>query len=146
MNIAGIRYEHFNEKDYSVARELLSYDVDEGQDILRVLAKEQELFIIAFIEDKLVALAQVNEPASQSYLTVFVVPQFRRQGIGSAMVKYAETKLRAGGTQKVRSSFRAGHQSSVAFACKLGYGIYFSSALMHRSGDPFPLEDLPVRQ
>jgi len=146
MNIAGIRYEHFNEKDYSVARELLSYDVDEGQDILRVLAKEQELFITAFIEDKLVALAQVNEPASQSYLTVFVSPQFRRQGIGSAMVKYAETELRAGGTQKVRSSFRAGHQSSVAFACKLGYDKYFSSALMHRTGDPFPLEDLPVRQ
>jgi GNAT superfamily N-acetyltransferase len=146
MNIAGIRYEHFNEKDYSIARELLSYDVDEGQDILRVLAKEQELFITAFIEDKLVALAQVNEPASQSYLTVFVAPQFRRQGIGSAMVKYAETELRAGGTQKVRSSFRAGHQSSVSFACKLGYDKYFSSALMHRTGDPFLLEDLPVRQ
>jgi mycothiol synthase len=145
MNIAGIRYEHFSEKDYNVAKELLSYDVDTGENILRVLAEEPELFITALIEDKLVALAQVNEPASQSYLTVFVSPQFRRQGIGSAMLKYAETKLRAGGTQKVRSSFRAGHQSSLAFACKLGYDKYFSSALMQRTGDPFPLEELPVR-
>jgi mycothiol synthase len=146
MNIAGIRYEHFSEKDYNVARELLSFDVEEAkEDILRVLVEEPELFITAFIEDKLVALAQVNEPASQSYLTVFVAPQFRRQGIGSAMVKYAETELRMGGTQKVRSSFRAGHQSSLAFARKLGYDKYFSSVLMQRTGDPFPLEELPVR-
>lgn len=145
MNIAGIRYERFSGKDYHVARELLSYDVDSGENILRVLADKPELFIVAFIEDKLVALAQVNESSSQSYLTVFVAPQFRRQGIGSATIKHAETKLRADGTQKVRSSFRADHQSSLAFACKLGYDKYFSSAFMQRTGDPFPLEELPVR-
>ncbi|WP_314588142.1 GNAT family N-acetyltransferase [Paenibacillus terrigena] len=145
MNISGIRYERFSEKDYHAARELLSYDVDASEDILRVLAEEPELFITAFIEDKLVALAQVNEPAPQTYLTVFVAPQFRRQGIGSAMVKYAENELRAG-AQIVRSSFRAGHQSSLAFARKLGYDDYFSSAYMQRAGDSFPLEELPVRQ
>lgn len=145
MNIAGIRYEHFSEKDYNVARELLSFDVDEGEDILRVLAGEPELFITAFIDDKLVALAQVNKPASESYLTVFVAPQFRGQGIGSALVKYAENELLAGGTKKVRSSFRAGHQSSLAFAHKLGYEKYFSSALMQLTGNPFRLEELPVR-
>lgn len=145
MNISDIRYEHFSEKDYNAARELLSYDVDASLDILRVLDEEPEMFITAFIEDKLVALAQVNEPASQTYLTVFVAPQFRRQGIGSAMVKYAEYELRAGGTQKVRSSFRAGHQSSLAFARKLGYDKYFSTAYMQRTGDSFPLEELPVR-
>lgn len=146
MDIAGIRYENLSEKDYHIARELLGYDVDAGENILRVLAKEPDLFICAFIEDELVALAQVNKPAPQSYLTVFVAPQFRRQGIGSAMVKYAETKLRAGGTQKVRSSFRAGHPTSLVFTRKLGYDKYFSSALMQRTGDPFPLGELPVRQ
>ncbi|MGZ9585853.1 GNAT family N-acetyltransferase [Paenibacillus marinisediminis] len=145
MNTTGIRYERFSEKDYTAARELLSYDVNAGENILRVLAEEPDLFITAFIEDKLVAIAQVNEPASQSYLTVFIAPQFRRQGIGSAMVKYAEAQLRTGGTQRVRSSFRAGHHSSLAFACKLGYDQYFSSALMQRTDDPFPLEELPVR-
>ncbi|TNJ62266.1 GNAT family N-acetyltransferase [Paenibacillus hemerocallicola] len=145
MNISGVRYERFNEKDYNAARELVSYDADGGENILRVLAEEPKLFITAFIEDKLVALAQVNEPGSQSYLTVFVAPQFRRQGIGSAMVKYAENELRAGGTQKIRSSFREGHQSSPAFAHKLGYVKYFSSALMQRTGELFSLEELPVR-
>ncbi|NOU86180.1 GNAT family N-acetyltransferase [Paenibacillus sp. LMG 31460] len=146
MNIANIRYEQLIEKDYNVAKALLSYDVDVGENILRVLAEEPELFITAVIENKLVALAQVNEPAAQSYLTVFVDPSFRKQGIGSAMVKYAETKLLAGGTQLVRSSFRAGHPSSLTFSRKLGYDKYFSSALMQRTGAPFPLEELPVRQ
>ncbi|MDF2658133.1 MAG: GCN5-related N-acetyltransferase [Paenibacillus sp.] len=145
MNRAGIRYEQFNEKDYNVAKQLLSYDVDAGEDILRVLAEEPKLFITAFMEDKLVAIAQMNEPAPQSYLTVYVAPQFRRQGIGSAMVNYIETGLRADGTQKIRSSFRAGHPSSQAFARKLGYDKYFSSTFMQRTGDPFPLEELPVR-
>lgn len=145
MNISGIRYGHFSDNEYNAVRELLSNDVDAGENILRVLAEEPELFITAFIGDKLVALAQVNEPASQSYLTVFVDPQLRRQGIGSAMVNYAENELRAGGTQKVRSSFRTDLQSSLAFARKLGYDKYFSSAYMLRTGDPFPLDELPVR-
>ncbi|WP_152397421.1 GNAT family N-acetyltransferase [Paenibacillus guangzhouensis] len=147
MNISDIRYEQFSEKDDHAARKLLSYDADASEDILRVLDQEPKLFITAFIEDQLVALAQVNEPAPQSYVTVFVAPQYRRQGIGSAVVKYAENKLLAGGTQNVRSSFRAGHQSSFAFAQKLGYDKYFSSAYMQRTGDAFPLAELlPIRQ
>jgi len=145
MNISDIRYEQFSEKDYHAARELLSYDADASEDMLRVLDDEPELFITAFIEDQLVGLAQVNNPAPQSYLTVFVAPLFRRQGIGSAMVKYAEDELRAGGTQKVRSSFRAEHPTSLAFARKLGYDNYFSSVYMQRAGESFPLEGLPVR-
>lgn len=145
MNIAGIRYERFSPKDERAVKEMLSRDADAGEDILRVLAEEPGLFVVSYIGDKLVGLAQVNEPVSQSYLTVFVAPEDRRQGIGSAMVRYAEAKLRAGGTQIVRSSFRAGHPSSFAFACKLGFEPYFSSAFMQRTGAPFPLEELPVR-
>ncbi|MEC0240162.1 GNAT family N-acetyltransferase [Paenibacillus dokdonensis] len=144
--MANIRYEKFNQNDYPVAKELLSYDVEGGEGILRVLIKEPDLFMNAFIEDKLVALAQVNEPAVQSFLNVFVDPRFRRQGIGSEMVKHFENELMAGGTRIIRSSFRSGTSSSLAFARKLGYDPYFSSAFMQRTGDPFSLEELPVRQ
>ncbi|MFC3748680.1 GNAT family N-acetyltransferase [Paenibacillus sp. GCM10012306] len=145
-NISDIRYEPFSHTEYNAVRELLSYDADAGENLLRVLAEEPELFITAFIEDELVALAQVNEPVVQSYLTVFVAPQFRRRGIGFEVVKYAENRLRAGGTQKVRSSFRSGHEASYAFARKLGYDPYFASAYMQRTGDPFPLNEHSVRQ
>lgn len=130
-----------------MARELLSQD-DAGENMLRVFEREPQLFISVFIEDQLAALAQVNEPGTLSYLTVYVAPLFRRQGIGSAVVRYAEEKLRTGGTEKVRSSFRANYPSTLTFAHKLGYGDYFSSSLMRRTGGPFPmekLEELPVR-
>ncbi|MWV42699.1 GNAT family N-acetyltransferase [Paenibacillus sp. HJL G12] len=146
MSLANIRYEQYSQKDYPIARELLSYDADGGEEILRVLTKEPDLFRAAYIEDKLVALAQVNEPGSQSYLNVFVAPEYRRQGFGSAMAKYFETELLEGGTEKIRSSFRVGNQASLSFAIKLGYDPYFSSSFMQRTSDPFPLEDLPVRQ
>lgn len=146
MNLADIRYERYSEKDYNAVRELLNDDIDASEVILRLLAEEPDLFVTAFIEDKLVALAQVNKPGAQSYFTVFVAPQYRRQGIGSAVAKYAETELRAGGTRIVRNSFRVGHHSSLAFARKLGYDTYFSSAFMQRTGEPFPLGELPVRQ
>lgn len=145
MNISDIRYEPFSEQDYNAAKELLRTDIEIGQDILQILEEYPELFITVLHEDKLVALAQVNEPGPQSYLTVYVAPQFRRQGIGSAVVGHGESILRAGGTQKVRSSFLAGRPSSVAFARKLGYASYFSSAYMQRTGDLFQIEKLPIR-
>lgn len=145
MNISDIRYEPFGERDYDAVRELLCSDIETGKDILQILEQYPELFITVLYEDKLVALAQVNEPGPQSYLTVFVAPPFRRKGIGSAVVRYGESKLQAGGTQKVRSSFLADLPSSSAFARKLGYASYFSSAYMQRTGDLFPLEKLPVR-
>lgn len=80
MNATDIRYERFSEKDDTAAKELLSYDVVAREDFLRVLAQAPELFITAYMEDKLVGLAQVNKPVPQSYLNVYVAPQFRRQG------------------------------------------------------------------
>ncbi|WP_225442565.1 GNAT family N-acetyltransferase [Paenibacillus lycopersici] len=145
MQQAGIRYEQYREQDYKAVSDLLLLDAHTGENILRVLAEAPELFVTAYRGDTLVGVAQVNEPGTQSYLTVFVTPQFRRQGIGSAMLEHAETQLRSGGTRKVRSSFRAGHLSALAFAHKHGYSSYFSSALMQRVGDPFPLDELPVR-
>jgi GNAT superfamily N-acetyltransferase len=144
MNSAEIQYEPYSEKVLGGVKELLTSDGDAGEDILQTLSKDPQLFITAHIEDKLVALAQVNEPAAESYLTVFVAPQYRRQGIGSAVVRYAESKLLAGGTKKIRCSYRV-NSSSLAFASKLGYAPYFQSAFMQRRGDPFPLEELPVR-
>ena len=146
MNMERVRYEKFSRTDDEIARELLSEDSEGGEEILQVLIQEPGLFRAAFVGDKLVALAQVNEPVPQSYLNVFVSPQFRRQGIGSAMVQYFENELLSGGTEKIRSSFRTGRPSSISFAHKLGYEPYFLSAFMQRTGDPFPLEVLPVRQ
>ncbi|RKN75805.1 GNAT family N-acetyltransferase [Paenibacillus ginsengarvi] len=140
-----IRIEHYSETDYDSVKLLLSEDAEAGEDILRVLVKAPELFRTAKLEDKLVALAQVTEPSPQAYVTVYVAPSMRRRGIATALVRQAESVLREGGTHLIRSSFRAGSPTSMAFARSLGYDPYFSSLLMKRSGGPFPLGELPVR-
>lgn len=146
MNIPDIRYERFSIQNYKAAEELLSCDAGAGEGLLRVLDAEPEMFNTAFIGEELVALAQVNDPAYLSYIHVFVAPRFRRQGIGSVLVETAENQLRAGGTRKVRTSFRAGHPSSHSFARKHGYTPTFSSSYMQRTGGLFPLEELPIRR
>lgn len=66
MNKSGIRYELLREGAYDAARELLSDDLEAGEDILRVLAAEPELFVAAYREDKLVGLAQANNPVLEA--------------------------------------------------------------------------------
>jgi mycothiol synthase len=145
MNRSEIQYAPYTEKDAPAVKQSLNRDLIAGEDILRVLGIAPELFVTASMEDRFVALAQVNGPAIQSYMTVYVDPQFRRQGIGSALAEYGENKLRKGGTRHIRSSFRVGHPSSLAFARRLGFDNTFSSAYMLRTGDFFPVEELPVR-
>ncbi|GIP38430.1 hypothetical protein J31TS4_17100 [Paenibacillus sp. J31TS4] len=145
MTQTDLRYERFRNEEYAAVRELVSGDAEAGEDLLRTLAQYPDLFVTAYNDDKLVAIAQMSKPGVVSYLTVFVVVPFRRQGIGTAVVKHAEAVLREGGTQTVRSSFVTGHPAAHAFARKLGYDDYFSSAYMERTGDPFPPMELPAR-
>lgn len=145
MNLSDIRYERFSKKDYYTASELLSQDAEAGADLLQVLDEEPETFICAFIDDTLVALAQMEAPTHQSHLNVFVAPRFRRRGIGAAMVLAAETQLQAGGTRAVSTSFRSLVPASPGFARKLGYAPYYSLVYMQRTGGFFSQEEVPVR-
>lgn len=58
---------------------------------------------------------------------------------------YKEKSMVEVGVKTVMSSFHANNKESLAFARKHGYNSNFSSALMKRIGEPFPLEELPVR-
>ncbi|HCL03609.1 MAG TPA: GNAT family N-acetyltransferase [Lachnoclostridium phytofermentans] len=145
MNQSDIRFEQLKEKDFNNAREILKQDNDSGDDLLRELSNEPESLTAAFLGDNLVALAQIEKTVPQSYLVVYVAPNFRRQGIGSEIVKYAENMLLVGGTQSIMSAIHADNDSSLTFARKHGYNNYYSSTFMQRTGEPFPIEAIPVR-
>ncbi|WP_405106262.1 GNAT family N-acetyltransferase [Paenibacillus sp. FSL K6-1217] len=145
MHLSDIRYERFNNRNCSAARELLSQDAEAGADLLRVLDEEPELFISAFVKDTLVALVLMEAHTIQSHLEVFVAPRLRRQGIGTAMAKAAEIHLQAGGTRTVSTSFRSGVPASSAFAGKLGYAPYYSLVYMQRTAGLFPVGETPAR-
>ncbi|WP_341346419.1 GNAT family N-acetyltransferase [Paenibacillus sp. FSL H3-0469] len=145
MKLSDIRCERLSKQDSLAAAKLLSLDADTGPDLLKVLEEEPELFIAAYAEETLIALVQMEAPAPQSYLNVFVAPQHRRQGIGRALIQAAETQLQAGGTRKVSTSVRSGVSSSLAFARSLGYAPYYSLIYMERTGSAFPQETASAR-
>ncbi|ABX43550.1 GNAT family N-acetyltransferase [Lachnoclostridium phytofermentans] len=145
MDPSDIRFEQLKERDYPIAREILQQDIDSGEDLLRELSNEPESLTATFLGEKLVALAQIEKTIPQSYLVVYVAPNFRGQGIGSAIDKYAENILQESGTASIMSAIHANYDSSLSFARKHGYDHYYSSAFMVRTGEPFPLEMLHVR-
>ena len=101
MKLSDIRCERLSKKDSLAAAKLLSLDADSGPDLLQVLEEEPELFIAAYVDETLLALVQMEASIPQSHLNVFVAPQYRRQGIGRALMQMAEAHLQAGGTRKV---------------------------------------------
>lgn len=145
MKLSDIRCERISKKNSPAAAKLLSLDADAGPDLLQVLEEEPELFSAAYVDDTLIALVQMETPAPQSHLNVFVAPQFRRQGIGRALIEVAEAQLQAGGTRKISTSVRSGASSSLAFARSLGYAPYYRLIYMERTGGSFPQETASVR-
>ncbi|MDF2544157.1 MAG: GCN5-related N-acetyltransferase [Herbinix sp.] len=145
VTIFDLRYEQLDDKRYKAARGILEEDPISGEEFLKTLSEEPELLIGVFIGETLVALAQVEYSTIQSYISVFVAPKFRRKGIGTAVIRHEEDKLRESGTQKILGSFHYDNNESLIFARKFGYQEYFYSTLMQRTGEPFPIETLPVR-
>lgn len=134
MKRSDIRCERLSKKDSLAAAKLLSLDAYTGPDLLQVLEEEPELFSAAYVDETLLALVQMEASVPQSHLNVFVAPQYRRQGIGRALMQMAEAQLQAGGTRKVSTSVRSGASSSLAFARSLGYAPYYSLIYMERTG------------
>ncbi|MEK3718815.1 GNAT family N-acetyltransferase [Paenibacillus sp. FSL R7-0333] len=145
MKRSDIRCERLSKKDSLAAAKLLSLDAYTGPDLLQVLEEEPELFSAAYVDETLLALVQMEASVPQSHLNVFVAPQYRRQGIGRALMQMAEAQLQAGGTRKVSTSVRSGASSSLAFARSLGYAPYYSLIYMERTGGSFPQETSSAR-
>ncbi|MEA5038961.1 MAG: GNAT family N-acetyltransferase [Clostridiaceae bacterium] len=145
MDFSLLRYEPLKETDRAAACGLLRSDPEGGEHLLHMLSEEPDTLMTAVWKERLVALACVGAQGPASFLMLFVAPELRGQGIGSAVAAYAEDVLRAGGTQKIWGAFRADNAAARAFSRHLGYENYFSTACMRRTGPPFPAEQVPVR-
>lgn len=145
VSIAELSYEQLRESDYAAASDLLHSDYAAGAEMLNSLENSPKDIMAVFLEDKLVALADVGKPEEQSFLSVFVDLKHRRQGIGSTLVNRVEQELGACGTRRIVTCFRSDNEIARTFARKHGYTPYFSSAKMERTGGSFRIEPLPIR-
>jgi ribosomal protein S18 acetylase RimI-like enzyme len=87
------------------------------------LAVQRELFLVALDGNKIVGSIMAGYDGHRGWLyAVAVSNDFRRRGIGSALVHEAETRLKALGCRKINLQIRASNAAVGAFYKRLGYG------------------------
>jgi ribosomal protein S18 acetylase RimI-like enzyme len=93
-------------------------------DIKRKLEIQRELFFVAEVDSRIVGTAMGGYDGHRGWVYyVAVAPQYRRRGIGEALMKKAEDGLKAIGCYKINLQVREGNEEVVAFYEKLGYHV-----------------------
>jgi len=94
------------------------------EDIERKLAVQRESFYVVVVDGKLVGTAMGGYDGHRGWLYYIVVhPQYRRQGIGTALVRRVESGLAEMGCPKVNLQVRATNAAVVDFYRTLGYEV-----------------------
>ena len=92
--------------------------------ISQKLAIQPELFFVAEIDSAIVGTIMAGYDGHRGWLyTVAVSPQYRRLGIGSQLVRHAESAVIAQGCPKINLQVRADNAEVVMFYEKLGYVV-----------------------
>ncbi len=97
---------------------------DPVTDIRRKLKIQRELFVVAIIDSAIVGTAVAGYDGHRGWVYyVAVKPEYRRQGIGEALMRRVENDLKQIGCPKLNLQVRADNDAVVAFYEKLGYKI-----------------------
>lgn len=92
--------------------------------ISQKLTIQPELFFVAEIDSAIVGTIMAGYDGHRGWLyTVAVRPQYRRLGIGSQLVRHAESAVIAMGGPKINLQVRADNAEVVMFYEKLGYVV-----------------------
>ena len=108
-------------------KSVFGYDAprnEPGLVIDKKLAHADGLLFVAARDDKVIGTVMAGYDGHRGWLySVAVHPQHRHQGVGSALIKYAERKLADLGCVKVNLQIIAGNEAVAGFYNSLGYNI-----------------------
>ncbi|HWG46622.1 MAG TPA: GNAT family acetyltransferase [Gemmataceae bacterium] len=92
--------------------------------IRKKLAVERDLFLVAEVSGAVVGTVMGGYDGHRGWVySVAVKPQFREQGIGSALIRCLEATLFDLGCLKINLQVRSSNAGVIAFYEKLGYGV-----------------------
>lgn len=95
---------------------------DPLRDIQNKMKVQPELFLVALVDFQLVGTSMAGFDGHRGWVYYLAVdPGFRRQGIGTALMKKAEESLVEAGCPKLNIQIRADNAAVRAFYEKLGY-------------------------
>lgn len=109
---------------------------DPFADIQSKLMIQPELFFVALDEDKLIGTAMSGFDGHRGWVYyVAVHPNYRRRGIGSALMKKVEFALTGIGCGKLNLQIRAGNAQVQSFYDSLGYSVEERISMGKRLGE-----------
>ena len=97
---------------------------DPLSDVRRKAAQSDELLLVGIADGVLIATILIGFDGHRGWLyRVAVTPAQRRHGVGRAMVRAAEERLRARGCPKINLQVEGSNRAVVGFYERLGYTV-----------------------
>ena len=92
------------------------------KDIKRKLGVQPELFLVGYVEDKLIAYVMADYDGYRGWINYFAVhPDFQNRGFGKQVMGYVENILRELGCPKINLQIREGNKKILLYYQKLGF-------------------------
>ena len=104
--------------------ELIRPNNDPHKDIQRKLRVRPDLFLVGLVDGKIVASVMAGYEGHRGWLNyVAVDPNFRRRGVGRALLAEAERLLRQAGCPKINLQVRSTNKPAIDFYRSVGYDV-----------------------
>ena len=92
------------------------------KDIARKLKVQAELFLVGYLEDKLIASVMAGYDGHRGWINYFAVhPDFQARGYGKQLMDNVENGLRELGCPKINLQIREGNDKVLTYYQKLGF-------------------------
>ena len=92
------------------------------KDIARKLKVQAELFLVGYLEDKLIASVMGGYDGHRGWINYLAVhPYFQARGYGKQLMDYVETRLRKLGCPKINLQIRDANNKVLSYYQKLGF-------------------------
>ena len=92
------------------------------KDIARKLKVQAELFLVGYLEDKLIASVMAGYDGHRGWINYFAVhPDFQAKGYGKQLMDNVENGLRELGCPKINLQIREGNDKVFSYYQKLGF-------------------------
>ena len=92
------------------------------KDIARKLNVQAELFLVGYMEDKLIASVMGGYDGHRGWINYFAVhPDFQARGYGKQLMDNVENGLRELGCPKINLQIREGNDKVLSYYQKLGF-------------------------
>ena len=92
------------------------------KDIARKLKVQAELFLVGYLENKLIASVMAGYDGHRGWINYFAVhPDFQARGYGKQLMDNVENGLRELGCPKINLQIREGNDKVLSYYQKLGF-------------------------